>query len=123
MPIDYSVRDFIVAFGRSRQRQRGGQQREALCRCVADNKRGSATGGLLNRSTQYIISSRHALDNAVAPWPLEIAHLATSIKEIGKPGSSRVMLNIFIRHNAVGSYFQPCALVLQNWHANNRLGC
>lgn len=69
--IDYSVRDFIVAFGRSRQRQRGGQQREALCRCVADNKRGSATGGLLNRSTQYIISSRDVPGNAGASWTLE----------------------------------------------------
>lgn len=86
--IDY--RDFIVTFGRSqRQRQGGGQQREALCRCVADNKRGSAIGGLLNcrpRNTSFlpgILSTMPKYSGLLQRSSCNIHH-----EEMGKSGSS-----------------------------------
>jgi len=108
--IDYRKRDFIVAFGRSRQRQGGGQQREALCRCVADNKRGSATGGLLNRSCRSRNTSFLPGKFSTIPWAL--ATLISQHLEGIRKGLDPLKpdWNIFIRNtNAVASYFQPCA--------------
>jgi len=110
--IDYRKHDFIVAFGRSRQRQGGGQQREALCRCVVDNKRGSATGGLLNRSCRSRNTSFLPGKFSTIPWAQRSSrniHLE-GIREGLDPLEPD--WNIFIRNTNVvvcASYFQPCA--------------